>query len=86
MLNADMGLVSDFDGFIDSGTGEVSCAMQDSADNTLPVCPRASTLDQAAEYSQNNVLWLRDFHDAFTKMMLTGHSPGSCDSFPCEVV
>jgi hypothetical protein len=87
MLNADMSLVSDFAGFIDSTSGEVTCAMQASADNTLSVCPSASTLDQAVEFSQDNGLWLQEFHNAFNKMMLTGHSPGLCDDdFHCQLV
>jgi hypothetical protein len=77
MLNADMGLVSNFDGYMDTETGEVSCAMPNSVDNTLTPCPSASTLDKAAEYSQDNVLWLHDFHRAFTKMM---HNCGPFDS------
>ena len=35
MLNADMALVSDFAGNIDEGTGQVSCAIQDSPGNNL---------------------------------------------------
>jgi hypothetical protein len=80
MLNADMGLVSNFEGYIDTDTGEVSCAMPNSADSTLELCPSASTLDKAAEYSQDNELWLRDFHDAFTKMM------SNCADPPCNLM
>jgi hypothetical protein len=86
MLNADMGLVSDFGGFINPITGQVSCVIQESTGNTLDVCPRASTFDQVAAYSLDNSLWLIDFHEAFTSMMLTGHTvPGSCTSLPCEL-
>jgi len=77
MLNADMSLITDFSGNINSDTGAVTCTPQ--------TCPAASTFSQAAAYSQNNAQWLQDFHNAFVKMMLNGYSPPSCDKPPCEL-
>jgi len=77
MLNADMGLISDFSGNINSDTGAVTCTPQ--------TCPAATTFSQVVAYSQNNDLWLQDFHNAFVKMLLNGYSPNSCESPPCQL-
>jgi hypothetical protein len=65
MLNADMALVVNLGGDIDSTTGEVDCA--------IGICSEASTIDQVAIYAGDNALWLEQFRDAFVKMTLNGH-------------
>jgi hypothetical protein len=75
MLNADMALVMNFAGSIDSITGEVDCVPGElEGDSNDDVCPEASTIDQVAQYADNNNFWLRDFRDAFVKMTLNGNS------------
>ena len=87
MLNVDLGLVADFAGYIDPTTGEVTCILNVTQGSTEPACPAASTLDQAALYKYDNLLWLNDFRDVFTKMTLHGHEPDStCTSLPCPVL
>ena len=64
MLNADMALVRNFTGQIDSN-GNVSCAFR-----SPNACPAAvQTLGHAAVYRNNNQLWLEDFRDVFEIML-----------------
>jgi hypothetical protein len=93
MLNIDMALVRDFDGFINPTTGQVSCqtitaatAASSTAAKGVPICPQASTFDLAVEYAFDNAGWLEDFNEAMTKMVLNGHTvPTNCASFPCKL-
>ena len=88
MLNADMALVSDFDQYMDSSTGEVFCAMQttNNPDN-LAICPEAESFGLVVSYSENNMLWLEDFRNALTDMTLVGYDVSSgCDAPPCSLV
>jgi len=71
MLNADMAIVSDFEGSIDPVSGAVSCGRPSN-------CPKSPTFSIAEEYANNNSLWVNEFHDAFLKMTRTG-----CDSTKC---
>ena len=75
MLNTDMALVMNFEGSIDSITGEVDCFPGElEGDSNHDVCPEASTFDQVAQYADNSNLWLQHFRDAFVKMTLNGNS------------
>jgi hypothetical protein len=81
MLNADMALAVDFDGFLDGTTGSVTCSL--TGEGTATVCPVSSLLSVAVEYANNNTLWVNDFHDAFIKMTNTGCGVGStCNAVP----
>ena len=86
MLNVDLGLVADFSGYINSTTGEISCTLRAVPGSTLPECPHSSMLPYAARYKYDNLLWLTDFRDAFTKMTVNGFSTEGCNGgFPCDL-
>ena len=74
MLNVDMGLAVDFQGFIDPVSGEVTCELTGSAN----VCPQATTLDIALEFVASNDDWVDAFHTAFMKMSSIGCSASNC--------
>jgi hypothetical protein len=81
MLDVDMALAVNFNGFLDRTTGRVTCNLSD--DNAVqPICPASSTLSIAVEYADNNRLWVNDFHDAFLKMTNTGCGVGG----PCTAL
>ena len=65
MLNADMALVIDLDGAIDSTSGQVSCNLEGAG----VVWAQSSLLSQTVAYANNNQLWLQDYSNAFIKMM-----------------
>lgn len=75
MLNADMALVVNLDGVIDSTTGAVTC---DLGGGGAMVCPPSSLLSQTAQYADNNGLWLQDYRNAFIKMTNKGCESGAC--------
>lgn len=88
MLNADIALVRDFDGYLNGGTGEVGCQFRCCPDKEVPVCPAANlTMWIAAEFKFNNTMWLGEFRDAFDKMLMNRYvaSSPSCDAgeVPC---
>ena len=86
MLNVDLGLVADFTGYIDSTTGEVSCTLRATPSSTLDECPKSDFLPYAAQYKYDNMKWLTDFRDAFTKMTVNGFSTEGCNGvFPCDL-
>ena len=76
MLNADMALVSDFEGEIDASNGFVSCnpnvrPNQDPNDE----CPvAAETMRFVILYSEDEGQWQQDFMNAMVKM--TNRVPG----------
>lgn len=70
MLSADIALVRDFSQNM-RADGAISCTFNSGNTNA---CPFASTIGQAAEYQENNLLWLSDFRDAFTKMSQNGYT------------
>jgi len=80
MLNADMALTVDLEGFVDPDDGFVTCVLSDDGnDDDRDVCPPAtSTLEIALEYADDGDLWISDFHDAFMKMTSVG-----CDNDNC---
>ena len=80
MLNADMALISDMEGYIDSTTGFASCIPNDDSqgDTDLPVCPEASTRGLVMEFANKNGLWLTEFRNALTK--ITNTVPGGVES------
>ena len=64
MLNADVSLVRNFTGQIESN-GHVTCAFR-----AANACPAAvQTLGHAAVYRNNNQLWLEDFRDVLETML-----------------
>ena len=56
MLNVDMALARDFEGFIDPTSGHVTCALNGN-------CPDSPLLGFATEYANNNAAWLSDFRE-----------------------
>lgn len=80
MLNVDMALVRDVSSHVvDQRTGEVSCALSDQTTSASPVCDIADqTFAQVAAYANDNQLWLEDFRDALTKMLVNGYDTSSC--------
>jgi hypothetical protein len=82
MLNADMALAVDMTGFLNATSGAVSCALsvpRYAPSPTLPLCPASPLLATANRYATNNVAWVTDFRDAFTKMVNTGcNAPSIC--------
>lgn len=66
MLNVDMALVVDFgNSLLDPVTGQVTC--------TLNVdCPESSLKSFAIAYAEDNVKWVQDFRNVFTKMTSIG--------------
>lgn len=65
MLNVDIALARDLEGFIDPTTGFVTCSLNGS-------CPDSPLLSIAMEYASNNRVWVQDFRDAFIKMTSSG--------------
>lgn len=85
MLNADMALVYDFKDHMNNQSGEVSCVLTNDG-TSATVCPEALTLPKVTEYSQDNTVWLSDFHGAFVKMLTNGHDTSFCtDGVLCDI-
>jgi len=78
MINADMAIVRDFNGFMDhSGpaSGQVTCEFRARRNR----CPKAlETFDIAVEYKFDNDLFVEDFEDAYKRMMKTGFVASQC--------
>mmetsp|Transcript_11099 Transcript_11099/g.22718 ORF Transcript_11099/g.22718 Transcript_11099/m.22718 type:complete len:262 (-) Transcript_11099:477-1262(-) len=79
MLNADMALIYNFAASMDDSNkfGKVTCVLRDDGTGA-ELCNQALTLDKVSEYSQDNDLWVNDFHAAFTKMLVDGHDTNHC--------
>ena len=75
MINADMALVVDMDGYLDQETGLASCLPNKGAtaatrNSEMPECPPAfATLPFVKLYDDDGDLWLSDFRDALLKMV-----------------
>jgi hypothetical protein len=84
MLDADIALVRNVEDYIDASTGEVTCTFLPK-NTVVPACPYASvTLDFAAEYKKDNTIWLNDFRDVFSSMLVHGYdASGTCGSATC---
>lgn len=67
MLNADMALVKDLEGWIDHDSGFVFCSLTDD-------CPDSPLLDFVLDFAQDNAVWIQAFRDAFWKMTSVGCS------------
>ena len=85
MLNVDLGLVANFTGHINSVDGKVDCVLRALPGTSDTECPHSSTLPYAAEYKYNNLQWLIDFRDTFTKMTVNGYATDGCTAIPCDV-
>mmetsp|Transcript_13912 Transcript_13912/g.19921 ORF Transcript_13912/g.19921 Transcript_13912/m.19921 type:complete len:572 (+) Transcript_13912:114-1829(+) len=86
MLNADIALVRDFQGLIDSN-GQVSCPFVTSTSSSQAACPFASVTGKfVALYKNDELLWLNDFRDVFTAMLLNGYDTSvSCGESICQL-
>jgi len=86
MLNADISLVRDMEGYMDDD-GEVSCEFEENGNDPVDsvVCPAAHTLPQMALYRHNNLVWLQDFQAVLGKMLISGYSRDECTSTPCKL-
>jgi len=83
MLNADMAIVRDMEGNLNSSTGFVSCqfACPGCKNPNPPVCPYANlTFSYAVEYKLNETKFLYDFRDAFNKMLTRGYDTTYCSA------
>jgi hypothetical protein len=93
MLNSDVALVRDLTSYLNTSTGEVTCAfLCQNGDCSVPnkgrpACPYANaTLDFAAQYKNDNLLWLNDFKNAFSKMLVQGYGTSvTCSSTICPL-
>lgn len=75
MLNADMALAVDFEGFMTSPeTGEVTCNL---GGNTN-VCPTSELVGFAAEFADDDIQWRTEFRDVFFKITNLGCGAGVC--------
>lgn len=83
MFNADMALAVDMAGFLDPVTGNVNCTLRP-VTTGKPTCPASSLLGIAQEYAQGNAVWVRDYRDAFVKMINTGCGNGICITVPTD--
>lgn len=86
MLNADIALVRDFQGQIDS-LGKVSCPFVASSSGGPSACPFASVTGIfVAQYKNDNLLWLNDFRDVFSSMLVNGYDTSvSCGDSICQL-
>jgi hypothetical protein len=93
MLNSDIALVRDLTAYLDTATGEVKCTFLCQNGNCsvpnkgAPACPYANaTLDFAAKYKNNSLLWLNDFKNAFSRMLVQGYDTSAgCSSVICSL-
>jgi len=87
MTNVDIALVRDMEGFL-AGDGKASCEFKERSNreqNRMRTCPVAHTLPQMAIYNSDNMAWLKDFRDVFTKMLLCGYDDHACSHDLCYV-
>jgi len=84
MLDADIALVRDFSGSIDKNTGRVTCSFLPSDGGTTG-CPFASVTGKfVAKYKSNELLWLTDFRDVFTAVLVHGYdASAACGNSLC---
>ena len=84
MLNSDMAVLYDMDGYLNSTSGFVGCQIP-RANPTSPVCPYAKqTYDSFVRYKFNDTTFLYDFRDVFNKMLTRGYNTSSgCPLPPC---
>mmetsp|Transcript_30388 Transcript_30388/g.45995 ORF Transcript_30388/g.45995 Transcript_30388/m.45995 type:complete len:511 (-) Transcript_30388:384-1916(-) len=79
MLNSDIALVRDLDGYLNPETGEVTgcqfrCLNNACAGSATPRCPHAAqTFDIVVEFEGDNLVWLDEFSAAFRKMLIRGY-------------
>lgn len=89
MLNSDMALVYDMEGYLNASTGFVSCRLDcPSCTPTIPsppLCPLANqTNGFVVEYKLNVTKFVYDFRDAFNKMLTKGYNlSDKCPVAPC---
>lgn len=90
MINTDIALVRDLDGYINSASGQVDCQFRCNRRNCVPdACPMAAqTFDIATEYAFDNGLFIEDFESAFKRMLNKGFdASGGClpANIPCTI-
>lgn len=88
MLNTDIALVRQLDASnMDQSIGRVTCAFEDNtATDTLPVCPHVEgALQAAAEFMHDNLLWLEEFRDVLDRMVTNGYGRPDCTDVICPV-
>jgi hypothetical protein len=84
MFTVDMGLLWDFDGYLES-SGRVVCDLDVTPETSQPLCPHASmTLSLMERYMGDNMLWLFEFSDILGRMLVHGyHLEHECTAAPC---
>jgi hypothetical protein len=76
MLQADMALAFDMEGFLDPSNGNVTCRLVQT--KGFAVCPTSSLRSRAEFYRKNNDAWIRDFEVAYLKIVNRGCGNGVC--------
>jgi hypothetical protein len=76
MLQADMALAFDMEGYLNPANGNVNCTIVPLEGQTL--CPMSPLRARAEFYRDNNLLWVQAFEAAFIKMINTGCGNGVC--------
>jgi hypothetical protein len=76
MLQADMALAFDMEGYLNPANGNVACTLVKRPGQTL--CPTSPLRARVQLYRNNNLRWVRDFEAAFLKMVNTGCGNGAC--------
>lgn len=77
MLNADMALAFDMEGYLDPTSGAVTCVL---ASNGMgkTVCPSSLLRARAQLYSNENLVWVKDFESVFLKVANAGCGKKVC--------
>jgi hypothetical protein len=84
MLQADMALAFDMEGYLNPSNGDVNCTLVQRENQTM--CPASPLLARAELYRDNNLLWVQSFEAAFVKMINTGCGNGVCKAVGSPVL
>jgi hypothetical protein len=83
MLQADMALAFDMEGYLNPANGDVNCTLVPTDGQT--VCPASPLRARAELYRDNNLLWVEAFEAAFIKMINTGCGNSVCSAVNASV-
>jgi hypothetical protein len=83
MLQADMALAFDMEGYLNPSNGDVNCTLVQRENQTI--CPASPLRARAEMYRDNNLLWVQSFEAAFVKMINTGCGNGVCSAVNASV-
>jgi Peroxidase len=88
MLNTDIALVRNLDDSnFKKSTGRVNCTFEDStATKRIPVCPHVEgALQIAAEFQNDNLVWLEAFRGVLDRMLTNGYQRIVCPDAICQL-